>query len=607
MTFALPERYRAFLGVAAFLCVFLSQWSWADGGGVPLPGRKPERPAQASPGAAVSVSLKNALKKAGKPVLPASPLPKDDAKLYKAVFEAQRKGNIKAADETLAQIGDLRLLGHVLHQRYLHPKAYQSSFEELKDWLDRYADLPGAERIYNLAVAKMPKDYKGELPKPKTNKEIARVPEPTMHKAKRYVSSTSPGGDSARKRTNALLRSGQRQTALEHLEQDLAQGRVDNTEYDILRADIAAAFLYNGDPKRAWTLAVKSAQRSGKYAPQAGWIAGLITWREGKYREAAHYFEIAAHSPYASGWTQASAAYWAARSHMRLGNVKEVSTWLKRGAVYPRTFYGLISTRALGQDFDFNWNGPTFTRNYRNILLAIPAANRAMALVDSGQEMLAQAELLRIDPENQEQRSALLAYAIYANLPGLGMRIAGAFSESDEIHDSALYPLAPWQPQGGYRLDPALTHAIMRRESRFDPMAESRSGAKGLMQIIPSTARRIAGRNGDSGLENPEENLALGQRYLEILLKDPAVKGDLFSLLIAYNAGPGNLAKWKKRWPDVKDPLLFIELIPSAETRSYVEYVLANYWIYRLRTGKPLHSLDALAAGQPAHYTETAF
>jgi soluble lytic murein transglycosylase len=90
---------------------------------------------------------------------------------------------------------------------------------------------------------------------------------------------------------------------------------------------------------------------------------------------------------------------------------------------------------------------------------------------------------------------------------------------------------------------------------------------------------------------------------LKILLKDKSVQGDMVMLLIAYNAGPGNLAKWKKQWPEVKDPLFFIELIPSSETRAYVERVLANFWIYRLKDGQPTPTLDSLATGKIAKYT----
>ncbi len=103
-------------------------------------------------------------------------------------------------------------------------------------------------------------------------------------------------------------------------------------------------------------------------------------------------------------------------------------------------------------------------------------------------------------------------------------------------------------------------------------------------------------------LMDPETNLDLGQKYLEDLLGDKNVRNDLLSLLVAYNAGPGNLARWKKSWPHVQDPLLFIELIPSSETRAYVERVLANYWIYRLRENLPTPTLNAVAEGRNPQY-----
>ena len=102
---------------------------------------------------------------------------------------------------------------------------------------------------------------------------------------------------------------------------------------------------------------------------------------------------------------------------------------------------------------------------------------------------------------------------------------------------------------------------------------------------------------------DPEVNLALGQRYLSELLKSSRVDNNLLSLLIAYNAGPGNLNKWKRQWGSVKDPLLFIELLPSGETRRYVEHVLSNYWIYRMRDKQETPTLDAVVAGSPVKFT----
>ena len=103
-------------------------------------------------------------------------------------------------------------------------------------------------------------------------------------------------------------------------------------------------------------------------------------------------------------------------------------------------------------------------------------------------------------------------------------------------------------------------------------------------------------------LYDPQTNLELGQAYLQQLLKAPSVDNNLLSLLVAYNAGPGNLAKWRNQWRDVMDPLLFIELLPSSETRKYVERVLSNYWIYRLRDDLTTPTLDAVVAGTPVKY-----
>src|SRR3546814_6213950 len=114
------------------------------------------------------------------------------------------------------------------------------------------------------------------------------------------------------------------------------------------------------------------------------------------------------------------------------------------------------------------------------------------------------------------------------------------------------------------------------------------------MQLRPNTAGAVAGdrslrsKRSRHKLFAPEYNIDLGQRYLQTLLKMPMVNGNLMYLAAAYNAGPGNLQKWLRANPDISaDPLLFIETIPLSETRIFVERVLNNYWIYRIRIGQP--------------------
>ncbi len=531
-----------------------------------------------------------------------------EVKRYRHIFALQNAGEMAQAEQEFLQLKDYRLRGHVLFQKYMHPTAYKSSFQELENWLSLYADYPGAQRIYTLAQKKKPAGYQGKLRQPVQARGLARQKEPTMVPAKTYRSGKSRSADESRavkdfmvNFSNVLRKQGPKK-ALLLLQENRNAKYLDTAEYDIARAQIAAAFLYQGYPDEAFVLAAKSAKRSGINVPKAGWVAGLVAWMQRDYDTAARYFEITAQSSYASGWTQASGAYWAARAHMRTGNVREVSAWLKRAAENPRTFYGLMATRALGQDFQFNWDVPNFSGDHRQALLKTSAGRRAMALYDAGQAEMAEAELLRITPKSGAMRTALLAFAGYAQMPALALRLGGVMNAPQgQYYDAALYPTGSWQPQKGYTIDPALIHAIMRQESRFDPSAESPAGATGLMQLMPATAREISA-SGAGRLHDPQTNLELGQRYLSTLLKDRSVDGDLLSLLIAYNAGPGNLARWKKRWDGVEDSLLFIELISSSETRAYVERVLANYWIYRLRDDQGTPTLDALAEGAPPKY-----
>jgi soluble lytic murein transglycosylase-like protein len=104
-------------------------------------------------------------------------------------------------------------------------------------------------------------------------------------------------------------------------------------------------------------------------------------------------------------------------------------------------------------------------------------------------------------------------------------------------------------------------------------------------------------------LFSPELNVKLGQEYIRHLMKNAAVSENLVMLAAAYNGGPGNLRKWSRRIKGRDDPLLFLESLPSLETRTFIRRVLGNFWIYRDRLGQKSPSLDALASGAWPAYT----
>lgn len=142
----------------------------------------------------------------------------------------------------------------------------------------------------------------------------------------------------------------------------------------------------------------------------------------------------------------------------------------------------------------------------------------------------------------------------------------------------------------------------MRQESKFDTRATSRVGAKGLMQLMPRTAVHVSNDrslryDSKDRLYEPSYNMMLGQKYIQELMTSYKLEDNLFELLIAYNGGPGNLRKWKKTTKYNDDPLLFIESIPSRETRGFLEAVSRNFWMYRMTLGQETPSLDLLASG----------
>ena len=128
------------------------------------------------------------------------------------------------------------------------------------------------------------------------------------------------------------------------------------------------------------------------------------------------------------------------------------------------------------------------------------------------------------------------------------------------------------------------------------------------MQLMPATAGFIAGKRfrgrARNQLYDPALNISLGQKYIEHLIGNDMIKGNMLLVAAAYNGGPGNLSRWRKRAVRNRfiDPLLFIESIPSRETRIFIERVLSNLWIYRRRLGQDAPSLDALAAGETPFY-----
>jgi soluble lytic murein transglycosylase len=539
------------------------------------------------------------------------PMSSDNIRLYKKIFEFQLEHEWEKADRYITKLTDLRLRGHVLKQRYLHPLSYKSTYFELSTWMDFYHDLPNASRVYELALKRKPSSE--SAPKRPTIKYglQGNLGISFNEYKENYTASKRRNSQEANivKKYKAQLREDLKNQApsraLDRLNSASYQAALDPIEVDIIKGRIALSYFYLARLDKALDVGEQAADRSGTKAGLAAWIAGLANWRKGNYESAARYFDMAANGDHLSPWTASASAYWASRAYWRLRQPEKVNVFLEQAAKHTHTFYGMIARRALGYPMvDYDWSVPKFKSSHEELLKEFAEYRRASLLLSVGQIGLAESELARLHPrDNQEVRQALLAYAFDKGFAALALRLATAIEHPNGgLYYGVSYPVGAWIDDDDYKLDKALVHAFIRQESRFNPFAESGSGATGLMQLMPATASFISGQDykGKKSFKllNPKLNVTLGQQYLKSLLSTSEVNGDLFKLMIAYNAGPGNLRRWLNKIDHDNDPLFFIESIPVAETRGFVELVSVNLWMYRQRFGQPTPSLTKLAAGQ---------
>ncbi|MBT5186598.1 MAG: lytic transglycosylase domain-containing protein, partial [Kordiimonadaceae bacterium] len=285
----------------------------------------------------------------------------------------------------------------------------------------------------------------------------------------------------------------------------------------------------------------------------------------------------------------------------------QVTRLLKKSASFKRTFYGILAARQLGIDPVLNWSAPEFTaRDYRE-LRGSSSVLRAIALAQVGENTLADMELSTAWSRTRDsQHASLLGLAARLGLAATQLRI-GRIEVQKRIAslDSTLYPVPYITPDGGYTLDKALLFGMIRQESAFNSWAKSGVGARGLMQLMMGAAGDMSQnrRLQRIKLDDPRYNMYLGQKYMKTMLGKNFADGNLFKSLTAYNAGPGNMQKWIKKTNFQDDPLLYIESIPARETRIYIERVLSNMWIYRMRMGQDIPTLDFVASGEWPIYT----
>jgi soluble lytic murein transglycosylase len=521
----------------------------------------------------------------------------DDVTLYKQIMTAEKDGQHSKAEILFAKVNDPLLAGYIEAKHFLTASKGLTA-APLVAWLTQYRDLPIAERIYRLAVAhstkKIRRHHKTIIVAVVTNipvpsgvgtrtggYEDLELPEPV------------PASDAARAVTPAIL------AAIKAGQPDQAEALMLQVEANCGSADaavlvhrIASSYRAEGRDADAFRLATSVSDPS---VPQLMWDAGFAAYRLGDWANAQAQLEKLAETTQAQNSLRAQGAFWAARAHMQSGDPLKVITLLNFAAQREPSFYGLIAERMLGIDTQTGFSDAVLTQEDFHDLVAVPAARRAVALWQIGENEFTGPELNRAFVNNDERLDpAVAALARAIGVPNVELRASEA-SAARGIMLTGLFPVPPYNPDGGYRIDSSLVLAFARIESRFQTQATSPAGARGLMQLMPNTASHLGVSDPDT-LYEPATSLAVGQRYIEQLLS--RLDGNLLELGGAYNAGPLAVDRWRTTKAGGDDPLLFVESIPVAETRSYVKRLMLYHWLYRRRFGQDAQSLQETASGQ---------
>ena len=319
------------------------------------------------------------------------------------------------------------------------------------------------------------------------------------------------------------------------------------------------------------------------------WLAGWSALNSGRAADAVGMFERYANAA-RSPQTQAKGQYWAARAAQVAGQQAETSRLLELAATHPDQFYGQLALERLGRPIPAPGTlGATTPSAAERVAFNQREIVRAARILGQQGKWQDQTQFVRaisasVESDAEHALATELAQGIgrpdLAVMVGRSARLSGA---SDYVR--AGYPVVR-VPQGQEAWT-TIIHAIARQESQFDRAAVSRAGARGLMQLMPGTAREQAEKIGlsydaPSLTTDTNYNIQLGSSYFQRMLN---YYGGSYPLAVAaYNAGPGNVNKWIAANGDPRLPggdiVRWIENIPIYETKNYVQRVLENAVVY---------------------------
>jgi soluble lytic murein transglycosylase len=372
---------------------------------------------------------------------------------------------------------------------------------------------------------------------------------------------------------------------------------VDLNQWWLERRLLVRTLLDNGDPHTAYRVAREAAvPPQGNYRADyyftSGWIA--LRYLHDPATAASHFLHIGedTDSPHAL----ARGGYWQGRAAEAMGQRAQAKAHYETAAQYTATYYGQLARARLGLT-DLGLRGPPqFTLEQSKVLSNLEVVRAAEILYELDErDMLASIFAELGESATDVAGMTALAEVAARRDDGRAMLLLGqsAYNRGLPLEYYA-YPVvglpdyAPIAPP----IDPAVTYSIARQESHFNQKVVSVAHAMGFMQVTPEAAQDTAKRfkavyNRARLLSDPVYNMQMGTAELSNLLM--GYNGSYILTFAGYNAGRGRVQQWIAAYGDPRDPRIdpvdWVERIPIAETRNYVERVMENLQVYRARFG----------------------
>ena len=372
---------------------------------------------------------------------------------------------------------------------------------------------------------------------------------------------------------------------------------VDLDQWWLERRLLVRKLLDEHDPQAAYNIARDAAPpMRGVYRVDAHFTAGWVALRYLRNPKAAaqHFAHIVegTHNPHALS----RGGYWQGRAAEAMGQIAQAKTFYEMAGQHVATYYGQLARARLGLKDVGLRAPPAFTPQETNVLNNLEAVRAAAILYELGERDM----LASIYAELGESATDVAGMAMMGELAakhgdGRAMLLLGqaAYRRGLPLEHYA-YPtvgLPDYRPIAP-PVEPAVTYSIARQESHYNQKVVSSANAMGLMQVTPAAGIDTAAKfkvtySRERLLKDPVYNMQIGAGELAILLG--GYNGSYILTFAGYNAGRGRVKQWIAAYGDPRDPNVdpvdWVERIPISETRNYVERIMENLQVYRVRFG----------------------